>query len=145
MWKLIDDELRTISEKHPKELINKKRTILNFNFSKKIFASPQWKSVNIYRKSRICKNFGHNVWHSVTPCLVRYLSDLFYLGILATGSWDASVKVWQCNDMNAYQVNLEHDLLSQLEHENQVRTVCSIVFIKNRSDAVCKSRKYLRR
>ena len=65
------------------------------------------------------------------------LSDLFYLGILATGSWDASVKVWQCNDMNAYQVNLEHDLLSQLEHENQVRTVCSIVFIKNRSDAVC--------
>ena len=65
---------------------------------------------------------------------VRYLSDLFYLGILATGSWDASVKVWQCNDMNAYQVNLEHDLLSQLEHENQVRTVGSIVFIKNRSD-----------
>ena len=79
------------------------------------------------------KIFGQNVWHSVTPCLVTYLSDLFYLGILATGSWDASVKVWQCNDMNAYQVNLEHDLLSQLEHENQVRAVCSIVFVKNKS------------
>jgi len=44
-------------------------------------------------------------------------------GVLATGSWDASVKVWQCNDINAYQVNLEHDLLSQLEHENQVSAV----------------------
>ena len=50
------------------------------------------------------------------------LSSIPLKGILATGSWDASVKVWQCNDINAYQVNLEHDLLSQLEHENQVRS-----------------------
>lgn len=36
-------------------------------------------------------------------------------GVLATGSWDATVKVWQC-----HEVNLEHDLLAQLEHSSQV-------------------------
>ena len=26
-------------------------------------------------------------------------------GILVTGSWDASVKVWKCNDINGFQVS----------------------------------------
>lgn len=43
-------------------------------------------------------------------------------GILATGSWDASVKIWRCNDI-AHQVNLEQDLLATLEHDNQVSAV----------------------
>lgn len=66
-------------------------------------------------------------------------------GILATGSWDATVKVlwncppkihflcatsfssfhpdqvWRCNEINnGHLDNLEGDLLAQLEHENQV-------------------------
>ena len=39
-------------------------------------------------------------------------------GVLATGSWDATVKIWQCNEINL--VNLDHDLLAQLEHDTQV-------------------------
>ena len=38
--------------------------------------------------------------------------------ILATGSWDATVKIWQCNEINL--VNLDHNLLAQLEHDSQV-------------------------
>ena len=41
-------------------------------------------------------------------------------GILATGSWDATVKVWQCNELNGYLVNIEHDFLAQLDHNSQV-------------------------
>ena len=42
-------------------------------------------------------------------------------GILASGSWDATVKVWQCNELNNGQiVNVDQDLLAQLEHNSQV-------------------------
>ena len=39
-------------------------------------------------------------------------------GILATGSWDATVKIWQCNEINL--VNLNQDLLAQLDHDSHV-------------------------
>ena len=46
------------------------------------------------------------------------------IGLLASGSWDATVKVWRCNEINhGHLVNLDHDLLAQLEHENQVSAV----------------------
>lgn len=43
---------------------------------------------------------------------------------MATGSWDATVKIWQCNEIhNGHLDNLEQDLLAQLEHESQVSAV----------------------
>ena len=41
-------------------------------------------------------------------------------GVLATGSWDSSVKLWQCSEVNGYKVRLEKDLLATLEHTSQV-------------------------
>ncbi len=48
-------------------------------------------------------------------------------GILATGSWDATVKVWQCNELNGYLVNIEHDFLAQLDHNSQVLGLFSLL------------------
>lgn len=44
-------------------------------------------------------------------------------GILATGSWDATVKIWQCNQINGFQVNIERDFLAQLDHNSQVTSL----------------------
>lgn len=42
-------------------------------------------------------------------------------GLLATGSWDSSVKLWECSRANGYKVSLSRgDLLAELEHSNQV-------------------------
>ena len=41
-------------------------------------------------------------------------------GLLATGSWDGTVKVWACNELNGYQVSISRDLLAQLDHSSQV-------------------------
>ena len=42
-------------------------------------------------------------------------------GILATGSWDGSVKIWNCNEINGYTINVERDFVAQLDHNSQVR------------------------
>ena len=41
-------------------------------------------------------------------------------GILATGSWDSTVKIWQCNELNGHKVRLDQDLLGELEHSGSV-------------------------
>ena len=41
--------------------------------------------------------------------------------ILATGSWDATVKIWQCNEINL--VNLDHNLLGMVSHKISIIAV----------------------
>lgn len=44
-------------------------------------------------------------------------------GLLATGSWDSTVKLWQCSEVNGYKVRLEKDLVATLEHSSQVTCI----------------------
>jgi WD40 repeat protein len=41
-------------------------------------------------------------------------------GILATGSWDSTVKLWQCSEANGYKIRLGVDEKAELEHSSQV-------------------------
>ena len=45
-------------------------------------------------------------------------------GLLATGSWDGSVKVWHCTEVNGYVVNADADyFVAALDHTSQVSAV----------------------
>ena len=45
-------------------------------------------------------------------------------GLLATGSWDGSVKVWHCTEVNGYAVNGDADyFVAVLDHTSQVSAV----------------------
>lgn len=41
-------------------------------------------------------------------------------GILATGSWDCTVKIWACNEVNGYKVRLGEDFKAELDHASHV-------------------------
>ena len=41
-------------------------------------------------------------------------------GLLATGSWDSTVKLWHCSKANGYKVRLSSDQIAELEHTSQV-------------------------
>jgi factor associated with neutral sphingomyelinase activation len=40
--------------------------------------------------------------------------------VLATGSWDSTVKIWHCSEANGYKVRLDKDLMAELESTSQV-------------------------
>ena len=44
-------------------------------------------------------------------------------GVLATGSWDCTARVWSCTEVDKYKIKIGSSLKCEIDHDNKLTAV----------------------